>query len=417
MQKIGFIFLVLMSFLVISEIGCQTKPQYKCEKLTGNIYELSVDAGGYPDKVIVSAGNDGLLIVDSGDRENGEALKEVLISFNKGMPKFIINSHSHIEHIGGNIAVGDSAVIIGHCKLRERYTNGLYLFLNVPEKYIPSITFNDSMSIFFNGEEIKLISFAGAHDNSDIIVWFTKSNVLCAGALCANHHLTTIDNETGDIRKYIPIVDKLIERIPDDILIVPGHSEDCGRPEMKQFRDMLVSTSNIIKSELQKGGSIQSMIEKDILSAWTSYENYATKDYWIQLWANAVKNHNSVEWNKPKPYWEIYEKINESGVEEAIKLYRKLKNEEKDKYYFDDRMLMYIGNLLWYVTNNQDAILFYKACIEEIPESETAYKCYFRLGNVYRSINHLIQAKECYEKYLQKFPFDKNVKKIIDGIK
>ncbi|MFH1197115.1 MAG: MBL fold metallo-hydrolase [bacterium] len=410
--------LTAIFLLPLNNLSSQINPRYEISKLTDKMYVLSLDAGGYPDKVVASVGEDGLLIVDSGDKENGEQLKEALNTLNKGLPKVIINTHSHIEHVGGNISVGDSAVIIGHSKMRDRYLNGLYMFLNVPERYLPAITFEDSLSIYFNGEEIKLISYAGAHDNSDIIVWFTKSNVACTAALCANHHFPSIDNENGDIEKYIPTVEKLIDRLPTDVKLVPGHSENCTITELKQFRDMLVSTSRIIISALQNGESLQSIIERDILAEWTPYESYATKDYLIQLWANAYSSPKvlPIRAQIPKPYKLIFDLINTDGAAEAIARYRNLKKENSFKYNCDDRMLLYIGNMMWMQQRNEDAILFYNACTEEIPGSIEASKCYGRLGAIYRSINKPELAKECYSKYLQKFPFDKRVAQIVSEL-
>lgn len=412
----AFCLLFTLSIPPVVKPQSQENPSYKIDQLTEKVFVLSMDVGGYADKAIASVGSDGLLLVESGDKENGSALKEALMTFRKGLPKIIINTHSHIEHVGGNIAVGDSAMIIGHEKMRDRYINGGYIFNDIPEKYLPQITFKDSMSVYFNGEEIKLLAFPGAHDNSDIIVWFTNSKVVCTAALCSNKHFPSIDGEYGDIMEYIPTVEKVISRLPDDIKVVPGHSDNCTMKEFKEFRDMLVTTSNIVNTEIEKGSDLSAMIEKDILADWTSYESYATKDYWIQLWYNGFKNPRPIQSDKPKPYRIILDKINSEGAVAAINLYRKLKSENNPAYFYDDRILMYIGTQLWAKQKNEDAVLFLRACINEIPESDAAYKSYGRLGAIYRGMKKPELAKECYNKYLERFPFDKRVAKIVSEL-
>jgi glyoxylase-like metal-dependent hydrolase (beta-lactamase superfamily II) len=124
MKKIVMIFILVLTLLA-QNVFPQEKKAYKITKLTEGIYELSMDEWGFPVKVIVSVGDDGLLIVDSGTKSYGDALVEALNTFNKGMPKIIINTHSHNEHIAGNIAVGKGAVIIGHRNLSHYpYGNG-----------------------------------------------------------------------------------------------------------------------------------------------------------------------------------------------------------------------------------------------------------------------------------------------------
>ena len=69
------------------------------------------------------------------------------------MPKIVVNTHSHIEHLAANPVVAEGAVIIGHRNLRERYLRGLYYFGDFPLKFLPNLTFSDTLTLHFNGEE------------------------------------------------------------------------------------------------------------------------------------------------------------------------------------------------------------------------------------------------------------------------
>jgi len=401
-------FLLVASLLWTQDLFSQEKPVFQITKLVDGIYELVTDGGGYPVKVIVSVGDDGVLIVDSGDKEHGDALAEAIKTFGKGMPKIIINTHSHIEHLGGNIAIGKGPVIIGHKNLRDRYVNGLYIFNGIPESALPNVTFTDSLNIFFNGEEIKLIAFPGAHDNSDIIVWFIKSKLVCTAALCMNHHFPSVDGELGDILKYPGTVAEVIRILPEDVLLVPGHSEDCTMKEYREFHDMLKQTSGIIRTELAKGKSLDELQEEDILAGWKTWESYVDRNDWIQYWVKAIQNPKTVS-TKKKVYAPIYYAIQQKGADSAIMLYNNLKKMHSDQYEFEERTAMWIGRRLAYTGKNDDAVKFLNLCIKEYPNSEAGAISQYSLGNVYWNSGNKSLAKDPYKKYLERFPKDQTI--------
>jgi cyclase len=401
-------FLMVALLLFTQDLFSQKERVYKITKLVDGIYELVTDGGGYPLKVVASVGDDGLLIVDSGDKTNGDALVEALNTFNKGIPKIIINTHSHNEHIAGNISIGKGPTIIGHKNLRDRYINGLYVFNGIPESALPNVTFTDSLSLFFNGEEIRLIAFPGAHDNSDIIVWFTKSKIVCTGALCMNHHFPSVDGELGDILKYPEIVAKVISILPEDVVLVPGHSDDCSMKEYREFQDMLVKTSAIVRSELAKGKNLVELQNEDILADWKTWESYTDRNDWIQYWVRGIQNPKKISMKK-KVYALIYHRILQNGVDSALSLYNKLKTMHSDQYEFEERTSMWIGRRLAYIGRNDDAIKFLNLCIVEYPENEATSVSHYSLGNIYWKSGNKKSAKEHYEKYLERFPNDKTV--------
>ncbi len=393
------------SFLLVSSLLGADTTVYKTKKLTDKIYELTADGGGYPVKVIASVGEDGLLIVDSGERENGEALAGALKAFNKGLPKVIINTHSHIEHLGGNEAIGKGPLIIGHRNLRDRYINGLYVFNEFPESALPNLTFTDSMSLYFNGEEIKLIAFPGAHDNSDIVVWFTGSKIVCTAALCNGKHFPSIDGELGDIVKYPETVARVINSLPEDVVLIPGHGDDCSMKEFRGFYDMLTQTSGKIRSEIAKGKNAQVIQDENALADWASWELYVDRNAWIEYWVKGISNPKKDD-ARSKVYGRIHQAYKQYGSEAAINLYRDLKKNRSDQFYFDERTALYIGRRLAYTGKSDDAIRFLNICIEEYPGTEAESIAFYSLGNVYWNEGQKGKAREYYKKYLKKFPRD-----------
>jgi glyoxylase-like metal-dependent hydrolase (beta-lactamase superfamily II) len=407
-MKHSKLFLLATLLLLGQILLSQDQQVFQITKLVNGIYELVADGGGYPVKVIASVGDDGVLMVDSGEQEQGNALVDALNAFDKGMPKIIINTHSHIEHLGGNITIGKSPRIIGHKNLRDRYVNGLYVFNGIPDTVLPNITFSDSMSVFFNGEEIRLIAFPGAHDNSDIIVWFTKSNIVCTSALCNGHHFPSVDGELGDILKYPETVAKVISILPEDVKLIPGHGDDCTMKEYRAFHNMLVQTSGIIRTELAKGKSLDELQDEDILADWKTWELYVDRNDWIQYWVKAIHNPRPVS-TKMKVYAPVYHTILQSGADSAMTLYSNLKTMHSDQYEFEERTAMWIGRRLAYIDRNDDAVKFLNLCIKEYPNTEAAAISQYSLGNVYWNSGNKNLAKEPYKKYLERFAKDKTV--------
>jgi cyclase len=413
-MKQAMIVVAVLLVMSISLPAAGEEPIYKTTKLTDRIYELSADGGGYPETVIASVGDDGLLIVDSGAKEKGKALVDALMALGKGLPKVIINTHSHIEHIGGNVAIGPGRTIIGHANLRDRYINGLYVFNGVPDSVLPNVTFTDSLSVFFNGEEIKLIAFPGAHDNSDIIAWFTGSKVVCTGAVCVGHHFPSIDGELGDITKYPGIVAKAISILPEDVRIVPAHGDDCTMKELREFHDMLVQTSGIIRSELAKGKTIEQMQDEHILANWKPWELYVTCDGWIRYWVQGVQ-HPHVVSTKTKVYAPVYHAFVDKGVDAAIAVYQDLKKNQSDRYEFEERTPMWIGRRFANMGNSDGAIKFLNLCITEYPNTDASAISEASIGNVYWRQGKKDEAKPYYLKYLQRFPRDKAIQERVKG--
>src|SRR5210317_1329603 len=120
--------LLIVLLLPISALAISESSIFKVTQLTDQIYQLSTDEGNYTTNVLVFVGKDGILLVDTNTEEYAEELKKVVDSFGKGVPKYIINTHRHVEHIGGNAIFGAEPVVIGHDLIRTRLRSGGHLF-------------------------------------------------------------------------------------------------------------------------------------------------------------------------------------------------------------------------------------------------------------------------------------------------
>jgi glyoxylase-like metal-dependent hydrolase (beta-lactamase superfamily II) len=373
------------------------------------LYELSYDAGGYPDKMIASVGDDGLLLVDTGERHTGKALADTLAAFGKGMPRIVINTHSHIEHLGGNPVVGRSAVIVAHRNVRERYLNGLYAFGDFPAEALPNLTFTDSLTIHFNGEDIRLLAFPGAHDDSDILVWFTKSRVAVVGALCMGQHFPSIDLDTGDIRHYPEVTRRLLAYLPEDVTLVPAHAADCTMAQGRLFLDMLEQTSAIVRRERARGKDLARLKREDALAAYRSFESsYVKRNTWLTWWYDAYQSPRP---SKTRPYAPVLRALRSGGAKAAVDEYSRLRRARPGEYWFDDMGLMYMGRRLARLKRDADAIMFLDRCIAEYPGSEGEAQSHNVLSVVYARTGDSTRAVEHASAYLEKHPEDEDARR------
>src|SRR6185369_17696163 len=148
---------------------------------------------------------------------------------------------------------GRQAHIIAHSNVRKRL--GGKASDSKPE--LPVITFDDSLSVYFNGEEIKLMHVPPAHTDSDSIIYFTGANVIHFGDTFFSGRFPNIDlNGGGTVRGYIQGVANAIEKTPADAKLIPGHGPLSTIKELRELYDMLVETSGIVQKAIDAGKTL-----------------------------------------------------------------------------------------------------------------------------------------------------------------
>ena len=405
MNQLAAILILIGGVLVAQNAHSQEPPVWQITPLTDHIYQLAADGGGYTVKVIASVGPDGVLIVDSGKRKEAEALQRALQELG-GLPRIIINTHSHIEHTAGNVVFGKAPVIIAHEKVRSRLLQGSFLFDEFTEDSVPEITFTDSLTLHFNGEPIRLIAFPGAHDESDIIVWFTGSKVVCVGALCNGRHFPSVDSR-GDVLKYPEVTQRVIDLLPEDVQIIPGHGENGTMADFRAFHDMLAKTTEIVRQGVAQGKSKSQLQQEDVLRDWASFEgSYTDRQEWLGMLADRLERADSPP-DDPSPFFEtMYHALKEKGVEGAIARYRELKAAGPAGYSLGEETLIYIPYKLYENGRYPEALRFFELCASEHPQGQYASFCHRKMGDIHRLQGHPDLAIASYRKCLEVDPKD-----------
>lgn len=241
-----------------------SRVEVKAIHVAKNIYMLQ-GAGG---NIGVSFGPDGILIVDDQFAPLAEKIEAALKQLNPGRIKFVLNTHYHGDHTGGNAHFGREASIIAHSNVRKQL--GGKPGDSKPE--LPVISFDDSLSVFFNGEEIKLAHVPPAHTDSDSIVHFTGANVIHFGDTFFLGRFPNIDLAGGgDVRGYIHNVGEAIRKVPADAKLIPGHGPLSTIKELKEFHEMLLETSAIVQKGIDAGKSLEQVKSEGLPAKWSSW--------------------------------------------------------------------------------------------------------------------------------------------------
>ncbi|TFH55477.1 MAG: MBL fold metallo-hydrolase [Candidatus Zixiibacteriota bacterium] len=408
---------VIAASLLICTSAMSAPGEYdiKTTKLADHIYELSFDGGGYTVKVIASVGVDGILLVDTGKKQAAEDLRAKLRTLAPGDPKIIILTHEHAEHLGGNELFGKEPVVIGHSSLRSILKQGAFLYEEFSEATLPDIGLNDSLSVFFNGEEIKVIAVTGSHSGSDLVVWFTKSRDACVAGICNSPFFPSVDEETGDVLKYSSAVQRIIDVLPPDVTIVPGHGTDCTIVELRKFHDMLFKTTEIVRSELAKGKDIATIEKEDALKEWKSFEgSYTSANGWIEYLGRGFRKDPADQ--RPFPVEPLYYALKAKGLDSALACFQDLQKNRLDKFKFDETTAAYIGYLLFENAKMPESAGFFELSLKEYPDGVYKELCYRNLGIAYEKTGNTSLALKNHRKFLELNPKDSTTAKAIERL-
>jgi glyoxylase-like metal-dependent hydrolase (beta-lactamase superfamily II) len=259
-----------------------SKVEVKPTKVAGSVW-LLVGAGG---NIGVSVGEDGIVMIDDQYAPLAPKIEAALKSITDEPVRFIINTHYHGDHTGGNEHFGKSAPIVAHENVRKRLSAGTMARGNtVPPAAaaaLPVLTFNDSVTIHLNGEDVRAVHMPHGHTDGDSVIWFTKSNVVHMGDDLFTNLFPFVDRENGgSVRGLIANIDKVIATIPDDAKVIPGHGALTDKNGLRAFVAMLRGTLAAVEQGIAAGKSLDQLQAERVLGAWESWgTGFIKMDIW-----------------------------------------------------------------------------------------------------------------------------------------
>lgn len=225
-------------------------------------------------------GPDGILLVDTGlSKRYIKKINTALKKNGGGEIKYIINTHRHWDHATGNSIARDDTIIIDFHRLEKMKDDGLLSRAENPLEGKKGKTFETYYTMNFNGEEIRLIPCPGIHSDSDVIVHFTRSRVVCMGDLLLNGSFPVVGENALE---YLELLEKVIDVFTGHTTFICGHGPEFTKTGLKLHKKMLLETVAMVREGMQAGKSIEDMQKENILNGYESHGTFIIKtDGWI----------------------------------------------------------------------------------------------------------------------------------------
>jgi len=293
--------LLLCASLASAQQQDFSKVQIKVTKVSGNIYMLE-GAGG---NIAASVGDDGIVIVDDQYAPLADKIAAALktIGVTDKLVRFIINTHYHGDHTGGNAPFANKgATVIAQDNVRKRMATGgkagnggsIAMEVKPAEKgALPIITFDHDVTVHLNGEDIRALHFPAGHTDGDSIIFFPKANVVHMGDDYVRYGFPFIDvTSGGSVQGMIAACEKVIPMLPPDVKVIPGHGQLSNLDEVREYTQMLKGTTAAVEAALKKGNTLDQMKKDKILAAWDKKYSgqFITTDIFIETLYNSLTN-------------------------------------------------------------------------------------------------------------------------------
>lgn len=254
---------ILVSLAAPAMAGAQNFDDVELETtaVAGSVHAIYGRGGN----IGVSAGSDGVFLIDDQFAPLSDKIKAEVAALGAGEVRFIVNTHWHFDHTGGNeIFSGDGALIVAHHNVRERMSVDQFIEAfdrevpASPESALPVVTFDDGVTFHLNDDEIRVIHVPEAHTDGDAIVHFVKANVIHAGDTVWTSGYPFIDvGSGGGIDGVIAAADLMLENSDSETRVIPGHGRITDRAGLQGYRDMLAAVASSIRKLIADGKSLE----------------------------------------------------------------------------------------------------------------------------------------------------------------
>jgi cyclase len=307
MSKICILTFALMfsSCLSTAQNRDFSKVQMKVTKVSGNVSMLE-GAGG---NIGASVGEDGIVIVDDQYAPLADKIREALKGITEKPLRFVINTHYHEDHTGGNALFQRDAPIIAHENVRKRLEQGgsagnlgsvKFEAKPQPKDALPIITFEHDVTVHLNGEDIRALHFPSGHTDGDSVIFFPKSNVVHMGDDFVTYGFPFIDlSGGGSIGGMIAALEQVLPKLPPDVKVIPGHGPVSNLDDVRRYVTMLKETRAAVENGIKQGKTLDQLKQQKVLEPWKKWSgDFITSDAFIETLFNDLTGKKTGEFMK-----------------------------------------------------------------------------------------------------------------------
>lgn len=281
-------FIFLLACLAAAQDQDFSKVQIKVSKVAGNVYMLEGEGGN----IGASVGEDGIVIVDDQYAPLADKIKAALKGITDKPVRFVINTHYHQDHTGGNAIFQQGAPVIAQDNVRKRLQEGgtagnlggIKMEVKpAPKEALPIITFDHDVTVHLNGEDIRALHCPHGHTDGDSVIFFPRSNVVHMGDDFVTYGFPFVDLAAGgSVTGMIAALEDIVPKLPPDVKVIPGHGPISNLDDVRRYVAMLKDTRAVVETGIKQGKTLDQLKKESVLAPWQKWSgDFITSEQWL----------------------------------------------------------------------------------------------------------------------------------------
>ena len=251
----------LITGLLLSGATHADENPVTAEKLSDSVYVLFGQGGN----IAASVGEDGIYIIDDQFAKLSNDIKKTISDLKPGSAEFVINTHHHGDHTGGNENFAKAgAHVIAHDNVHKRLEEKH----GANSDYLPRISFGHDLKLHFNNEHAHVVHYAYAHTDGDSVIFFNNDNIVHMGDIYFNFgSLSFVDVDSGgSVDGILAAVNDVIKQIDERTIVIPGHGPVSDRSGLVTYAKLVKKAKDLMLKAMQNNASLEQEIKADPLA-------------------------------------------------------------------------------------------------------------------------------------------------------
>ena len=248
--------------------------EIKTTQVVDHVYMLE----GVGGNIGISVGADGVLMIDDQFAPLVERIVAAIDALGGAAPKFVVNTHFHGDHTGGNPIFGTRGTVVAHRNVRVRLAHG-----DMPSPGLPVITFDDRLRLHFNGDEIDIIHLPRGHTDGDSVVWFKTAGVIHMGDHFFNGRFPYVDVPSGgSVDGLLANLSAVLDMLPTDTRVIPGHGPLGGVAQLAAAADVIAESQAVVRQAVAADKLDE--LKRDGFGRWAEWgSGFIDESGWIDI--------------------------------------------------------------------------------------------------------------------------------------
>lgn len=275
----------LITGLLLSSAAHADEHPVTAEKLSDHVYVLFGQGGN----IAASVGDDGIYIIDDQFAKLSDDIKKTISDLKPGSAEFVINTHHHGDHTGGNENFAKAgAHVIAHDNVHKRLEEKH----GANSDYLPRISFGHDLKLHFNNEHAHVVHYAHAHTDGDSVIFFNNDNIVHMGDIYFNFgSLPFVDVDSGgSVDGILAAVDNVVKQIDERTIVIPGHGPVSDRSGLVTYAKLVQKAKDLMLNAMQNNASLEQVIKADPLAVLgLEYAGWLPKEKVTALFYRSLK--------------------------------------------------------------------------------------------------------------------------------